>query len=253
MKRKLRIPPPFFEIGPKNYLYGKDIIELAKIAERASLRHNVEVIFTTPYVNINEVSAKTEHIHIFAPHIDCAPIGRGLANVLPESVRQAGATGVMLNHTEKQLSVAELISTIERAKGLDMMTIICATSIAETCAVAALHPDMIVSEPLELIGTGNAVGECFVRSAMDCVFKTDPNIGVLVAAGVHNGEDVYRIIRAGADATGSSSAIALAREPERVVDEMLEAARCAWDERVAEKQKKSNGRENYTSQLVDAL
>ena len=35
MKSSRRIAPPFFEIGPKSYLYGDDILELAKAADAA--------------------------------------------------------------------------------------------------------------------------------------------------------------------------------------------------------------------------
>lgn len=234
MVRNLKIKPPFFEIGPKNYLVGSDVVELSRIADEAAARHGIQVIFTTPYTNISQVAEKTRNLFVFAPHMDCTPVGRGLANVLPEALCAAGATGVMLNHAERPLSVVELLETMRRARALQMMTIVCATSVLETRAVAELHPDMIVSEPLELIGTGNSVGEQFVQKAMNTVLSVDPDIGVLVGGGVSNGNDVYSIIRAGADATGSSSAIALAKDPEEKINEMLAAARQAWDERMAE-------------------
>ena len=57
------------------------------------------------------------------------------------------------------------------------------------------------------------------------------DIAVLVGGGIANGEDVYNIIMAGADATGSSSGIAKAKDPGAMVNEMLQAARQAWDDR----------------------
>ena len=52
MKRKNVPEPPFFEIGPKSYLYGDDVLELALAAERASEKYDVDIIFTTPYTDI---------------------------------------------------------------------------------------------------------------------------------------------------------------------------------------------------------
>ena len=49
MKRNLRIKPPFFEIGPKNYLYGDQILDLAIYADQAAEKYDIRVIFTTPY------------------------------------------------------------------------------------------------------------------------------------------------------------------------------------------------------------
>ena len=126
MKRNLRLRPPFFEIGPKNYLYGDQIIDLARLADEASQKYDVRVIFTTPYANIARVSECTKQLIVFAPHMDNIEVGRGLAAVLPESLRAAGAQGVMLNHVEKPMRIAELYGTIRRARELGMMSIVCA-------------------------------------------------------------------------------------------------------------------------------
>ena len=91
MGKSCGISPPFFEIGPKSYLYGQDVIDLALAADAASEKYDVDIIFTTPVVEIARVKAATKRIHVFAPHMDAIPVGRGLACVLPESVRSAGA------------------------------------------------------------------------------------------------------------------------------------------------------------------
>lgn len=231
VERKLRLKPPFFEIGPKNYIYGKDIVDMARVADAAAKKYNVNVIYTTPYANIKEVAQNTQKIYVFAPHMDYAPIGRGLANILPESIKEAGAQGVMLNHSEKPLSLVALGQTIRRARELDLMTIVCADSMEELKGVSVLQPDMIVAEPTELIGTGNAAGISYVAESLNTVFSISKNIGVLVGGGISNGEDAYRVIKAGADATGSSSGIFKAGDPEKMIYEMLAAVRQAWDER----------------------
>ena len=93
MKRNLIISEPFFEIGPKNYLYGNQIIDLAMIADEAAVRYGIQVIFTTPYADIRDVARRTKNLLVFAPHMDAIDVGRGLADVLPESVKAAGAVG----------------------------------------------------------------------------------------------------------------------------------------------------------------
>lgn len=60
------IHAPFFEIGPKSYLYGDDVTALAKAADAASEKYQVDIIFTTPIVEIARVKALTKHIHVFA-------------------------------------------------------------------------------------------------------------------------------------------------------------------------------------------
>ena len=226
-----KIKAPFFEIGPKSYLYGQDVIDLAVAADAASEKYDVDIIFTTPVVEIARVKAATKRIHVFAPHMDPIEPGRGLADILPESLVAAGAEGVMLNHVEKPLTFDVLEKTIKRANEVGLTTIVCADSMADATKIAGLHPDIIVAEPSELIGTGVSVGPEYVAAATDCVKKVDENILVLTAAGIANGEDVYNTIIAGADATGSSSGVAKAADRAAMVDEMIAAVRRAWNER----------------------
>ncbi len=226
-----KIKAPFFEIGPKSYLYGDDIMELALAADAASEKYDVDVIFTCPVVDIRRVSEATKRLHVFAPHMDPICPGRGLADILPESLVAAGAEGVMLNHVEKPLSFEVLAETIKRADEVGLTTIVCADSMADASRIAGLHPDIIVAEPSELIGTGVSVGPEYVSAATDSVKKVDESILVLTAAGIAGGEDVYNTIMAGADATGSSSGVAKAADRPAMVDEMISACRRAWNER----------------------
>ena len=233
MSKTCKIKAPFFEIGPKSYLYGQDVIDLAIAADKASEKYGVDIIFTTPIVEIARVKAATKHIHVFAPHMDPIVPGRGLADVLPESLVAAGAEGVMLNHVEKPLTLATLKATIKRAEEVGLTTIVCADSIVEAGMIAQLNPDIIVAEPSELIGTGLTSGPEYVAAAAKSVKDVNPDILVLTAAGIANGEDVCNTIIAGADATGSSSGVAKAADRAAMVDEMISAVRRAWDERNA--------------------
>lgn len=226
-----KIKAPFFEIGPKSYLYGDDILELALAADKASETYDVDVIFTCPVVDIRRVAEATKRLHVFAPHMDPIYPGRGLADTLPESLVAAGAEGVMLNHVEKPLPFEVLAETIKRADEVGLTTIVCADSMADASRIAGLHPDIIVAEPSELIGTGVSVGPEYVAAATDSVKKVDESILVLTAAGIAGGEDVYNTIMAGADATGSSSGVAKAADRPAMVDEMISACRRAWDAR----------------------
>ena len=189
------------------------------------------MIYTTPYADIRRVAENVKNLKVFAPHMDDIPVGRGLACVLGESLKAAGAVGVMLNHAERPLPSSTLVRTLNRARELDLMTSVCADSMAETRAIAQMHPDLMITEPTELIGTGVAADMSYVATSVDAIMNIDPNIGILVGGGISNGTDVYNTIMAGADATGSSSGIVKAADPGAMVYEMLEALRQAWDER----------------------
>ncbi|NHB85097.1 triose-phosphate isomerase [Tessaracoccus sp. HDW20] len=158
--------------------------------------------------------------------------GRGLADLLPEELKASGAHGVMLNHAERPVTFAVLEKSIARAREVGLFTIVCASSIAEIKAIALLAPDIIVAEPTELIGTGTTSDLSYMQASKDAVASIDPRILVLQGAGISCADDVERVISAGADATGSSSAIALARNRPALVEQMLAAVRRGWDTRM---------------------
>ena len=230
MYKGLTVKPPFFEIGPKAYLYGDSALALAKAADEASAKYDVRIIYTPQYTDIYRIAHETSHLLVFAQHMDPLPAGRGLGSVLPEAVKSAGAVGVMLNHCEKPLSLPDLKRTIQRADEVGLVTIVCADSIAEAKAIAYLGPNIIVAEPTELIGTGTASNMAYVMASIEAVKGVNPEIQVLQGAGISSAEDVYKVIRAGAEATGSTSGIIKATDPYAMIDAMIGAVRRAWDE-----------------------
>ena len=116
----------------------------------------MRIIFTPQYVDIPRVARETRHIHVFAQHMDCIGIGRGIGSVLPEAVKEAGAVGVLLNHAEKRLTLSEINRTIKRADEVGLATLVCADTPEEAAALAHLAPNIILAEPPELIGSGEA-------------------------------------------------------------------------------------------------
>ncbi len=43
----------------------------------------------------------TKHLIVLAPYMDTLRPGRGMADILPEGLKEAGAKGVVINHCEK--------------------------------------------------------------------------------------------------------------------------------------------------------
>jgi triosephosphate isomerase len=226
----LIIEPPFFEIGPKAFMYGERMLRLARVADEASAKYDVRIILTPQPTDIYPLARETSHVFIFAQHMDPIPIGRGNGSILPEALKAAGAVGVILNHAEKPMTLADLAQAIKRADEVGLLSMVCADSIREAEAIAHLAPNIIVAEPTELIGTGQTSDEEYVIATTSAIKRVNPEIQVLQAAGIKDGRDVYRTIRAGADATGTTSGIMKAEDPEAMLYEMIAAVRKAWDE-----------------------
>ena len=230
MYRPYKIRAPYFEIGPKCFMWGERMLKLAQAVDRIAAKYDLDVIVTPQYADIRLIASNTERIHVYAQHMDPLRPGRGLGSVLPESVKEAGAVGVMLNHAEKKLTPEQIRETIARADEVGLATIVCADSVEEIRQVAMMKPNLIVAEPTELIGTGVASDMGYVRDTIAAVRAIDPAIMVLQGAGISGPEDVANVIRAGAEATGCTSGVMKAADPEAAAEAMLRALRETWDE-----------------------
>lgn len=230
MYKNYTIRPPYFEIGPKCIMWGERFLKLAKAVDKIALKYDLDVILTPQYADIRLIAENTERVHVYAQHMDTLYPGRGLGSVLPESLKEAGAVGVMLNHAEKKLTLEQVKRSIERADEVGLATIVCADTVEEIEAIAKMGPNLIVAEPTELIGTGVASDMGYVRDTIEAVRRINPGIMVLQGAGISGPEDVANVIRAGAEATGCTSGIIKNSDPEAMAEEMLYALRKTWNE-----------------------
>jgi triosephosphate isomerase len=221
---------PFFEIGVKNYIYGDAVLELAMAAEAASKKYDIDLLFIAPYTEIRRVAENTKRLIILAPYMDTLRPGRGMADVLPEAIKAAGARGVVMNHCERPMTLSSIKKTIDRANELDLLSFACADTIAEAEAIARLHPDIINPEPTELIGSGSVSDMGYVKKVIEVIKAVYPDIFVEQAAGISSGRQVYDFIFAGAEAAGAASGIFNAPDPHAMVDEMVGSVRKAYDD-----------------------
>jgi len=228
---KPTIRTPYFEIGTKNYVYGDTLLEYAIAADKAAEKYDIDVLFICPAVEIRRVCENTKNLIVLAPYMDTLRPGRGMADVLPEGLKAAGAVGVVINHCEKPMSLPQMKATIDRARELDMLVFACADTLAEAKAIAQLHPDIINPEPSEIIGGGNGVSPmAYVKDSIKVIKDIYPDIMVEQAAGITNGQQVYDFIMAGSEAAGAASGIMNAADPIAMIDEMIAATRRAADD-----------------------
>jgi len=225
-----KIRAPYFEIGPKCIMWGERMLKLALAVDEIAHKYDLDVILTPQYADIRLIAQNTKYVHVFAQHMDPLLPGRGLGAVLAESLKEAGAEGVMLNHAEKKLDLDTLKKTIERADAAGLATIVCADTVEEIRQVALMSPNLIVAEPTDLIGTGVASDMGYVRDTIEAVRKINPDIMVLQGAGISGPQDVANVIRAGAQATGCTSGVMKAADPEAAAEAMLRTLRETWDE-----------------------
>jgi len=211
--------------------WGAEAVRLAVEADRLAEATGVSIVYDPQAVDIPAVAAATSRILVFAQHMDPMAPGRGVGGVLAEALRDAGAVGTLLNHSERPMALGAMTRAIERAREVGLFTLVFADSPREAAALAHLGPDIILAEPPELIATGVSAGSVmagFVADTVAAVKAVDPAILVMSEAGVNGPEDVDQMIRLGLDGTGSSSGILRAPDPLAAMRAMLEAEARAW-------------------------
>lgn len=231
MYRGLEITPPFFELGPKGYMFGPEMLRLSIRADELSREYEVQIIIDPQYVDIPLIAQRVERALVFAPHMDSLEPGRGQGAVLPEALKAAGAVGVVLNHVERRLTREQLALTIRRADQVGLATVACSDDVESAVSIAELAPNVIVVELPELIGAGSAAdrGNAAIGDINRAIWRVNPEIRVVHGAGIGCARDVFDVMAAGAQGTGSSSGVCTAPDPEAMLGEMVRATRDGWD------------------------
>ncbi|MEM2780946.1 MAG: triose-phosphate isomerase, partial [Candidatus Bathyarchaeia archaeon] len=190
----LKIQTPLILINFKTYLEatGRRAVRLARTVERVSRETQVPICVAPQFTDIAAVAREVE-IPVFAQHIDPIEPGSHTGYVLADAVKEVGAVGTLINHSERQLRLSDIDAAIKIARGKGLVSVVCANNQSISAAVAALKPDMVAVEPPELIGTGVSVSKAqpeVVTATVRLVRKVNPTVTILCGAGISNGEDV---------------------------------------------------------------
>jgi len=217
---------PIIIINFKTYeeATGERAVRLAQICGKVATKFRKRIIiapqFTDIYRIAQEASASTP---VFAQHIDDG-IGKFTGSISPLAVREAGAVGTLLNHSERRLPIEEVEKRIKAAKAHGRVSLCFADSIEESLKSAAFGPEMIAYEPPELVGTGISVSTAKPSQITDFVKRVTPKVRRLVGAGISNAGDVRKALELGADGWGVSSAFTKAKDPGRILTELVAAS-----------------------------
>lgn len=166
-------------------------------------------------------------IDTWAQHTDgCSPGSHTGAN-LAEALARAGASGTLLNHSEREATLADIEAALTAAHRAGLETIVCANTPAQAKAVATLGAGAVAIEPPALIGTGTPVSQAnpaIVTDAIEAVAAVDPTVPVYAGAGIATAADVAAAAELGADGVLLASGVALAEDPAATLAGLIDGA-----------------------------
>jgi triosephosphate isomerase len=216
---------PLIIINFKTYkeATGKNALKLAKKLKK--VRCNVAI--APQFVDIKELSKKTK-LPVLVQHIDPIDYGTHTGCVLAKSVKEAGAVGSLINHSEHQMRMRDIKKVVSICRKNKLVSVVCAANDRIAREVAMFNPDFIAIEPPELIATGIAVSKAkpqIVSRGVKAVHSVNRKVRVLCGAGISSGKDVKRAIELGSVGVLVSSAVVRNRRPERILKEFVENTR----------------------------
>jgi triosephosphate isomerase len=227
--RSLALTSPFFEIGPKNLLRRRELETLAQAAGAAGAEFGVCVVLTVPTALIAPISGLDTGVLVFAQGMDPQPMGSSVGRVTAESLVDAGATGVMLNHDSNPMPSHDLAAAAERARINGLDTILCASTEAQALCLAGLDPTAILFEPPELIGKASTGPREWIAPANSTLRHAAPAVMMMHAGGVATPATAEAIMALGADGTGSTSGVLGADDPLAAARSFIAATRTGWN------------------------
>jgi triosephosphate isomerase (EC 5.3.1.1) len=202
---------------------GENGLRLAKICEEVFEESGVCMVICPQQTDLSLVCREVS-MPCFSQHVDPIDVGSYTGWVSAEAIKNSGAEGSLINHSEHRIRISEIDILIDKLRSFGLSSMVCTNNEAVSEAVAELKPDAIAIEPPRLIGSGISVSTAepeIVSDTVDAVRRIDRGIKVLCGAGISNGKDVRSAIELGADGVLLASGVVKAKDPKEVLLDLI--------------------------------
>ncbi len=211
---------PILIVNLKTYQNGsgESALDLAYTCEKVAKQEDVNIAVAVQNADLFRISEKTD-LPVFAQHMDPAEQGANTGKDVAETLAENGADGVLINHSEDQVSLETIEAVVKRAKKNQLQTVVCIDVPDMAEEVTSFKPDFIAYEPTELIGGNVSVSTAepeLVESAVENTSRT-----VLCGAGIKTQEDVETALELGTDGVLVASGIVKAKHPEEALRDLV--------------------------------
>ncbi len=203
--------------------FGKQAIELAKIADEVASRCDEYIAVAVNSLDLAEI-VKEVSIDVFSQHVDAIDFGSHTGRINAEMIKDKGAKGSLINHSERRLKLADIEFIVSKMRELELVSVVCTNNVQTTAAAAALNPDYVAVEPPELIGTGIPVSKAepeIVENSVKAAKNVNRKVKVLCGAGITNNKDYVSALDLGAEGVLLASGIVKAKDRKAALEELV--------------------------------
>ena len=196
---------------------GNSAIKLLSSVKKISEETGVQIIPAVQPTDIYRVK-KELGIEVWAQHMDPIEPGKNMGWLTPYALKEAGATGVVINHSEHKTTDENGKKILNKAKEYGLQNVVIAFDVDTVIKYDSWEPDYISYEREDAIGTG----ESMVTKEKENIKKLISVLKrpLIIGAGIATGEDVRDAVKVGAVGIIMASRFVLAEDPEAKLREL---------------------------------
>lgn len=168
---------------------GENAVKLAEICYQVSKESNVEIIIGLQAADIYRVSSQVD-IPVFGQHIDAIEPGKNTGFTTAFALKNAGAKGIFLNHSEHPIADFEqLKQSVDIARNEGLKILIFTKDLQQAKKIDGLKPDYLALEEPSLVSkTAMTHYPKFLKVIKD--FSRQIKSLPILGAGIRTKEDV---------------------------------------------------------------
>ncbi len=206
-------------INFKNYKTGSEALKLAKQIEK----YLPKAIICPATIDIELISQKTK-LKVFSQHADIKEGNKTTGYNTLKTLKKAGISGTLINHSEHPLSATNIYKTIIVSKKLKLKSIVCTPTLRNMkmiLTIKKVKPHAIAFEDPKLISTGKSITKYNPKALLQFIkIMKKTKIIPLCGAGISTVEDVKQAHALGCKGILISSAIANNKNPILLLKEL---------------------------------
>lgn len=201
---------------------GDQVIRLLSSVKKIIAETNVPIIAVAQATDIYRIRKELD-IEVWAQHVDPIDPGKNTGWISPYSVKEAGATGILINHSEHKIKEEVIIETIKKARQYNLKIILIGQSVEMIKKFDSFDIDFLSFEKEDLIASPISMIDQQEEAIKDLIKVIKHPL--IIGAGINDGEDTRKSKAAGAAGVLMATYFVTAPDPEKKLRELAEGFR----------------------------
>lgn len=197
---------------------GDNALKILSSVKKISQETEIPIIAIVQPTDIYRIRKELD-IEVWAQHIDPVDPGKTTGWISPLSIKEAGAGGVLINHSEHKLPEDVVKKTVEKCKQYGLKTMVIGQSPEMVIKYDLLETDFVSYEKEDLIAGNISMIDQQEEAIKNLVEKIRHPL--IIGAGINDKEDIKKTKATGATGVLLATSFVTANDPEVKLRELV--------------------------------